>query len=173
MSAARTPRAYADPYLAGIGLGLVLLAAFVVAGRGLGASGAFASTAAGMVAAVAPERAVASPLFAHYLGAQGPWFEWLTFELVGVAVGAWLSAALAGRLGVVIERPASLAPERRLAFAFGGGMLMAAGAVFARGCTSGQALTGGALLGVGGWIFLVVAFAAAYALAPLLRRVWQ
>ena len=29
---------YSDPYLAGIGLGLVLLASFVLAGRGLGAS---------------------------------------------------------------------------------------------------------------------------------------
>src|SRR5207253_6480376 len=37
------PRAYADPYVAGAGLGLVLLASFVVAGRGLGASGPFAT----------------------------------------------------------------------------------------------------------------------------------
>ena len=42
MSARVTPRPYADPYLAGVGLGLVLLASFVLAGRGLGASGAFA-----------------------------------------------------------------------------------------------------------------------------------
>jgi hypothetical protein len=51
-------------------------------------------------------------------------------------------------------------------------VLMAAGAAFARGCTSGQALTGGALLSVGSWLFLAVAFASAYALAPLLRRTW-
>lgn len=167
------PRRYADPYLAGAGLGLVLLAAFVLVGRGLGASGAFASTAAGAVAAVAPEQAAASPLFAHYLGAQGPWLEWLSFELIGVLIGAWISAALAGRLAVTVERPAALASGRRLAFAFGGGVLMAAGAVFARGCTSGQALTGGALLSVGSWLFLVVAFAAAYVAAPLMRKVWQ
>ena len=166
------PRAYADPYLAGAALGLVLLAAFVLVGRGLGASGAFASTAAGTVALVAPEHAGASPLFAHYLGAPGPWLEWLSVELVGVLIGAWLSAALAGRVRVVVERAPTTAPARRLAFAFGGGMLMAAGAVLARGCTSGQALTGGALLSVGGWLFLGVAFATAYALAPLLRKVW-
>jgi hypothetical protein len=172
MSTKRQARAYADPYLAGAGLGLVLLAAFVWVGRGLGASGAFASTAAGTVAAIAPERAAASPLFAHYLSGQGPWLEWLSFELLGVLLGAWLSAALAGRLSIQVERAASIAPASRLAFAFGGGVLMAVGAVFARGCTSGQALTGGALLGVGSWLFLGIAFAAAYALAPLLRRVW-
>ena len=144
MNAQRPPKAYADPYLAGAGLGVVLLAAFVLVGRGLGASGAFASTAAGTVALVSPEHASASPLFAHYLGAQGPWLEWLSFELLGVLIGAWLSARLAGRLRVSVERPAALAHWTRLVFAFGGGVLMACGAVFARGCTSGQALTGGA-----------------------------
>lgn len=172
MNRQRVPRAYADPYLAGAGLGLVLLACFVVVGRGLGASGAFASTAAGVVAAIAPERAAASTLFSHYLEGQGPWLEWLTFELIGVLIGAWISAALAGRLRVEVERPAALARGSRLTLAFGGGVAMAAGAVLARGCTSGQALTGGALLSVGGWLFLGVAFAAAHALAPLVRRLW-
>ena len=166
------PRPYADPYLAGVTLGLVLLAAFVVTGRGLGASGAFASTAAGVLAAVAPERAAASPLFAHYLQGQGPWLEWLSFELFGVLFGAWLSAALASRLRVTVERPANVTAGLRLGLAFSGGLLMAAGAVLARGCTSGQALTGGALLSVGSWIFLGVAFAAGYLCAPLLRKVW-
>ena len=168
----RTPRAYADPYLAGAALGLVLLAAFVLVGRGLGASGAFASTAAGTVAAIAPERAAESPLFSHYLEGQGPWLEWLTFELAGVLLGACISAALAGRLGIAVERPPALARGSRLALAFGGGVAMAAGAALARGCTSGQALTGGALLSVGGWLFLGVAFATAHALAPLVRRFW-
>lgn len=172
MSGARLEHPYADPYLAGVGLGLVLLAAFVLVGRGLGASGAFASVAAGSVALVAPQHAAASPLFAHYVDAQGPWLEWLSFELLGVMMGAALSAVLAGRWRVAVETPATLLRSRRLALAFGGGVVMAAGAVLARGCTSGQALTGGALLSVGSWLFLVVAFAAAYALAPLLRKVW-
>ncbi|MEO8671169.1 MAG: YeeE/YedE thiosulfate transporter family protein [Tahibacter sp.] len=170
--AARAARAYSDPYLAGAALGVVLLAAFVWIGRGLGASGAFASTAAGAVAAIAPAQAAASPLFAHYLTAPGPWFEWLSVELLGVMVGAWCSAALAGRVRLTVERATDLTPVSRLALAFGGGVLMAAGAVFARGCTSGQALTGGALLSVGSWLFLGVTFATAFALAPLLRRAW-
>ena len=173
MNTPSSPRAYADPYLVGAALGLVLLTAYVLVGRGLGASGAFASTAAGAVAAVAPAHAAASPLFAHYLSGPGAWFEWLSFELLGVMFGAWSSAALAGRLQVVVERPAAVTRRSRLTLAFCGGLLMAAGAVFARGCTSGQALTGGALLSVGSWLFLGVAFAAAYALAPLLRRVWS
>lgn len=172
MNTPGSPRAFADPYLAGAALGLVLLAAYVLVGRGLGASGAFAGTAAGVVAAAAPARARSSPLFAHYLSEPGPWFEWLSFELLGVMFGAWLSAALAGRVRIAVERPAGVRAPARLSLAFGGGLLMAAGAVFARGCTSGQALTGGALLSVGSWLFLGVAFATAYALAPLLRKAW-
>ena len=164
---------YADPYVAGIALGLVLLAAFVLVGRGLGASGAFASVAAGGVAAIAPEQAAASPLFAHYLASPGPWLEWLNFELAGVMLGAWCSAWLAGRLRVGVERAHETRNASRLASAFAGGLLMAGGAVLARGCTSGQALTGGALLSVGGWLFLFAAFAAAHAVAPLLRRAWS
>jgi uncharacterized membrane protein YedE/YeeE len=49
---------------------------------------------------------------------------------------------------------------------------MGLGAVLARGCTSGQALTGGALLSVGSWLFMVGTFAAAYLVAPFVRRAW-
>jgi uncharacterized membrane protein YedE/YeeE len=60
----------------------------------------------------------------------------------------------------------------RLAYAFGGGAVMGVGARLARGCTSGQALTGGALLSVGSWLFIATAFAAAYLAAPLFRKEW-
>jgi uncharacterized protein len=169
----RAPRPYADPYVAGVGLGLVLLAAFVIMGRGLGASGAFASSAAGAVAAVAPERAEQSAYFTRYtVDSQTPWRDWLVFEIVGVMIGGAVSAWLAGRMYRAIERGPRLAAAPRLALAFGGGATMALGAVLARGCTSGQALTGGALLSLGSWIFILAAFAAAYAIAPLARRLW-
>jgi uncharacterized protein len=169
----RAPRPYADPYLAGVALGLVLLASFVVMGRGLGASGAFKSSATGLVAAVDPSRAVASPLFSRYLGDGGPWHEWLLFEIAGVIVGGFLSALVAGRWKLTIERGPRMAPGPRLAAAFAGGSLMGVGAVLARGCTSGLALTGGALLSVGAWIFIAAAFFAGYAVAPLIRRAWR
>ena len=65
------PQPYADPYLAGVGLGLVLLAAFVLAGRGLGASGAFNTTVAGAVSAVDPALAARNPWFASYVAVDG------------------------------------------------------------------------------------------------------
>jgi uncharacterized membrane protein YedE/YeeE len=169
----QSPRPYADPYIAGSGLGLVLLAAFVIMGRGLGASGAFTTSAAGLVGAASPARAAASPLFARYLGGSGPWLDWLLFEIAGVAIGGFLSALAAGRLSAMIERGPRISRGARLATAFAGGATMGVGAVLARGCTSGLALTGGALLSVGSWLFIIGAFAAAYLVAPLMTRAWR
>jgi uncharacterized membrane protein YedE/YeeE len=169
----RAAQAYSNPYLAGFGLGLVLLAAFVVMGRGLGASGAFASVAAAVAGSVSPETARNNDYFARYLSARGaPRIDWLLIELIGVTIGGFVSAFLAGRLRVAVERGPRMSDASRLRFAFGGGAIMGVGAVLARGCTSGQALTGGALLSVGSWLFMGAAFAAAYAVAPLLRKTW-
>ena len=165
---------YSDPYLSGVALGLVLLAAFVFAGRGLGASGAFAATASGTVAAIAPANAQANPYFDRYNSRPGgPWREWLLIEIAGVIAGGFVSAALARRLAFRVERGAGVAPASRLAIAFTGGGVMGLGAVLARGCTSGQALTGGALLSVGSWAFMLMVFAGGYATAWFLRRQWQ
>ena len=146
---------YADPYVAGVALGLVLLASFVFAGRGLGASGAF-TRVTDMVTT-----------------ARTPTDNWLVYEVAGVLVGGFVSALLAGRLRREVERGPRISRVSRLAFAFAGGAAMGIGAVLARGCTSGLALTGGALLSVGSWIFMLAAFASAYALAPLVRRAWR
>ena len=165
-------RPYADPYLAGVALGLVLLAAFVIVGRGLGASGAFASVAATAMDAVSSTSARSNSFFANHLDSGGPWRDWLVVEIAGVFVGAWISARLAGRLRIAVERGPRSSVRSRLVAAGGGGAVMGVGAVLARGCTSGQALTGGALLSVGSWLFIAGAFAAAYAVAFLLRGAW-
>jgi hypothetical protein len=170
-----SPRPYADPYVAGVGVGLALLAAFVLVGRGLGASGAIASTVTAALGAVAPAHVAGSAFWTRYLGAGGasPLRDWLVVELVGVAIGGFLSAAAAGRLRVDVERGPRIARAPRLLLALAGGAIMGGAAMLARGCTSGLALTGGAALAVGAWIFVAAAFGAAFLAAPLLRRQWR
>ena len=169
---ARAPRPYADPYVAGVGLGLVLLAAFVLVGRGLGASGAFATAAATAVDVASPAAARANPFFADHLDAGGLLRDWLVVEVIGVAIGGFASAALAGRLRLAVDRGPRASVSQRVLLATCGGAVMGGGAVLARGCTSGLALTGGALLSVGSWTFIAAAFAAAYATARLARGSW-
>jgi uncharacterized protein len=173
-AAAHRPQPYWNPYLAGFGLGLVLLASFVIMGRGLGASGAFSSLVAGTVQTVAPDHAKSNNFYGEYLGdgTKNPLMDWLVFEVIGVFAGGLISGALAGRIRTEVERGPSISAGKRLIFAFAGGALMGIGAKLARGCTSGQALTGGALLNVGSWAAMMCIFAGAYALAYFVRRLW-
>jgi len=172
----RESKPYCDPYLAGVAIGTVLLAAYVVVGRGLGASGAFASIAAvGAAAVQGTAAAAASPATTPYLadGISSPLRDWLVLELAGVTAGGFMSAWLAGRARFAVERGPAIGSNHRMIAGFGGGILMGLGAKLARGCTSGQALTGGALLSAGSWIFIGTCFAAAYLVAPFARRLWR
>ena len=172
---ARAPAPYANPYLAGIGLGLVLLAAYVLMGRGLGASAAPSTLVAWFMDLVAPAHTRASEFYQGYLegGFGHPLKSWIMFEVLGVMVGGFLSGILAGRLARTVERGPRISVGARLWLAFAGGTLMGIGAKLARGCTSGQALTGGAVLNLGSWAFMMMVFAGAYALAWAMRRQWR
>ena len=99
----RALRPYADPHATGVCLGLVLLACFALTGQGLGASGAFAGVASGVVVAVSPETAVHNAYFRRYLQDGSPWTAWVV-EIIGVMVGAAASAALAGRIRLTFVR---------------------------------------------------------------------
>ena len=167
----RRAQAYSSPYAAGAGLGAVLLASYVLAGRGLGATGAFAVVAAKAVGAASPATAQGNVWLADR-AAGAVLGDWLVIEILGVILGGFISAALAGRLHFGVDRGPRLGIAPRLAIAAIGGAIMGFGAVFARGCTSGQALTGGALLSAGSWLFVIGAFGAGYLTMFFARRTW-
>jgi hypothetical protein len=179
LTSAEVPRKaaapYTNPYLAGIGLGVVLLSAFVIMGRGLGASGAFKAVAAFVANTVSPAYAHSRAYLADYLGdgSASPLQNWLVFEVLGVMAGAFLSGLLARRVRYGISKGPAASVGLRLALAFGGGVITAAGAALGRGCTSGQALTGGSLLNLGSWAFMLSVFAGAYGLAYFVRGEWK
>jgi hypothetical protein len=168
-------RPFWNPYVAGVALGLVLLAAFVVAGQGLGASGAANRLGIGAAHVVAPYEVEHNAYMgSYYAGGAGILDDWLVFEVLGVVLGGAIGAYSAGRMrkGIAMGlRPVS--PRTRLLLAFAGGLLMAVAARLARGCTSGQALTGGSLLSLGSWVFMMCVFAGGYLVAPLVRRQWR
>jgi hypothetical protein len=168
----REARPYWNPYLAGAVLGLVLLASYLVAGRGLGATGAFSSVAAWIASLASPEHAQANPVHARYLAGGSPLTAWLVFLGIGAFAGAALSGWLAGRTRFAIEKGPHLSDAGRIATATAGGVIAGIGAKVAMGCTSGQALTGGAILNAGSLVFMGAVFAAGYAVAWILRKEW-
>jgi hypothetical protein len=90
---------YMNPYLAGIMLGVVLLASFYLTGRGLGASGAMRSVVVSSVNTVSHDYAENSNYFSKYIaGGISPMKTWLVLEVLGVLVGGFISGALSGRL---------------------------------------------------------------------------
>jgi len=165
--------AYWPPYVAGAGLGLTLLATFVVMGQGLGASGGFTRYLVSLIASVAPGYAASSPYWSNYYQpGQSPLLDFLVFELIGAAVGGFVSGWLSGRLRVSVDKGPRISRRKRYALALGGGILTGIGARLARGCTSGLALSGGAVLSAGAFAFMMAVFAAGFAGAYFMRRSW-
>lgn len=171
---ARVGAPYMNPYVAGVLLGLVLLTVYVVMGRGLGASGAMSSVVALAVDQVAPDHAAANEFYTGYLenGYGHPLKSFLIFEVIGVLIGGFLSGLAGGRVRLGVAKGSRISALGRLSLAFVGGGLMGVGAKFARGCTSGQALSGAAVLNLGSWAFMLCVFVGAYAVAYFVRKEW-
>jgi uncharacterized membrane protein YedE/YeeE len=166
-------RPYWNPYMAGVLLGLTLLATFVVAGQGLGASAFPKRTLALAANTVAPEWTAANPQLGSYVADRAnPLRNWLVVEVVGVFLGGFIGAVSAGRFKSTVEKGPRITVRGRMIYAFAGGAIMGFAAALARGCTSGQALSGGATLATGSWLFMLMVFAGGYAVAYFVRRQW-
>lgn len=163
-----------NPYLAGFLLGLVLLATIWLTGRGLGASGAVKSAAVQITASTRPEFANQSPFYSSYLepGAPPPLKAWLVFEVIGVLIGGFLSGLVSDRLKLATDHGPQITARKRWAFALVGGALFGIGAQLARGCTSGAALSGMAVLSTAGFVTMLSIFGAGYGFAFFGRKLW-
>lgn len=165
---------YMNPYLAGFLLGLVLLATIFITGRGLGASGAIKSVATEITDKVAPAHARSSLFYGHYLGPDQPppLKTWLVFEIIGVLIGGFLSGLVSDRLKTQTDKGPRVSARTRWVFALIGGALFGIGSQLARGCTSGAALSGMAVLSTAGFVTMLAIFGAGYAFAYFGRKLW-
>ncbi|MCB9452616.1 MAG: YeeE/YedE family protein [Anaerolineaceae bacterium] len=170
----REARPYVNPYLGAILLGIVLFAAFFITGNGLGASGGMNRVIVYFEDLIAPSHIDRTPYLLEMAGGdKNPLDSWVVFVGVGVVIGGAISGWANGRLKFVTDRGPNIPVKLRWLMAFLGGALMGYGARMARGCTSGQALSGGATLSVGSWVFMLAVFAGAYALAYFVRKLWN
>jgi uncharacterized membrane protein YedE/YeeE len=167
------PKPYWNPYLAGVLLGLTLLASFIVAAQGLGASSFPKRVIALAGTKVAPEWTARNEALGPYVrDGANPLRNWLVVEVIGVLLGGFLGAVSDGRFKTTVEKGPRISVRGRLTYAFAGGAIMGFAASLARGCTSGQALSGGAMLATGSWVFMMMVFAGGYAVAWFVRRQW-
>ncbi|TFH37135.1 MAG: hypothetical protein E4G99_03300 [Anaerolineales bacterium] len=169
----RERKDYVNPYLAGALLGVVMFTSFFVTGNGLGASGGLNRLLVAVEDLIAPGHVDRTPYLINLAGGQlNPLDNWIVFVTLGVFLGGFVSGWRNGRLKFELGKGPRVSRRTRLLFAFVGGAFMGYGARFARGCTSGQALSGGATLSVGSWALMFAIFGGAYALAYFVRRLW-
>lgn len=164
---------YMNSYLAGFMLGMVLLASFYLAGRGLGASGAMKNVVVATVNSIAPDHAANSTFYSKYVsGGQSPLISWLVFMAIGVIIGGNFSSVISDRLHFTIEKGPRIKNGTRLMTAVLGGILFGIGAQFGRGCTSGAALSGMAVLSTAGFLSMISIFGTGYMVAWIFKKLW-
>ncbi|RME91142.1 MAG: hypothetical protein D6770_01055 [Anaerolineae bacterium] len=169
----RPEKPYTNPYLGGILMGLVLFTALFVAGSGLGASGTVGRFVVFLVDLVAPEHVNRVPDFLHWGGGTtNPLDATLPMITLGSIIGGFVSGLIHGRFKVEIHKGPHISNRTRLIVAFIGGFFFVYGARMARGCTSGQGLSGGATLSAGSWAIVFAIFGGAWALAYFVRKLW-
>ena len=141
-----------SPYSAGIVIGLLQIPVFLILGASIGTSGSFGSMACFFLDQGG--EAGCCPLLKNW---------WQIGFVVGIVIGAYLSSRLSGvaRKSIspmwakILKTPALLP---RLVMAFFGGFIFLFGARLADGCTSGNGISGIALLSVGSCIVITSMF---------------
>lgn len=164
-----TVKPFWQPLTAGIALGLVLLLTFLLTGHGLGATGASTRAAAWLGLEVATAATQGNAYLGPLVKGGNPMSSWITWQVVGVAMGALVAAFMAGRFRVQLDGACSVGTPKRVATALIGGMLAGFGARVAAGCTSGLGLSGAATLGIAAFVFLGTFFAAGLLASRLVK----
>ena len=161
------------PVPAGILIGVSMLLAWLVSGRGIGASGGMTRLVAWMQHGLVPAATEQSEYLGRYFadGAH-PLNDYVVFILVGLLAGAFVASVIARRFRVEVLHGPRFTAASRLQLAFVGGIIAGFAARLARGCSSGQGLVGGAELSVGAWVFLGCTFAGGWLAAWFVRKQW-
>lgn len=148
-----------SPYTAGLAIGVLSWVAFLLMGKGLGASSAFVKSSGMIEKTIGGEKA-----------AQHAYYRQVTPRInsgwmlvAGIIGGSYLSATLSGDFQLTALPPLwrSIFGDNagiRILVAFVGGMILVIGARWAGGCTSGHGITGGLQLAVSSWMALIAFF---------------
>jgi uncharacterized membrane protein YedE/YeeE len=158
-----------SPYAVGIGIGILSWISFLISDKTLGCSTAFARTSGMIERLFRGSKTAEKPYFKKY----APVIDWQWMLVLGVVIGAFVSAQLSGRFR--LEWVPSLwaatfgqTPVLRWAVALLGGILMGVGSRWAGGCTSGHGISGTLQLTISSWIAAFCFFAGGIVTALLI-----
>jgi len=164
---------YINPYVGGFLLGLLIIVALYFSGEGLGSSGGYRDVAVAVLDKVSPKYAESNSYIGPRLASgESPLKTWLVFELIGVIMGAILSAAIFNRLHLRIGKAPHITDKRRLLYAVVGGVLWGVGTQLGRGCTSGLVLSGMAVNSLSGYLGLISIFGFGFIFAFIFKSIW-
>ncbi len=153
-----------SPYLAGAGIGVLSWITFGLMGKALGASTTMVRWVGMLESLVARGHVEANAYYTKYI-IDKPAIDWQMLLVIGLPLGAWISAALSKSYRAESEPELwkwrfGANPVVRYAAAFFGGAIMLFGARLAGGCTSGHGISGGLQFSVSSWIFFASFFGA-------------
>lgn len=169
----RPAKPYVHPYFGGMVLGIVLFLAIFFTGNGLGSSGATTRIVTAVEDAIVPAHVDVTPYLLKMAGGdKNPLDDWIIPVFFGALLGGFSSGMISGRAKFETTKGPNVSNRTRWLMSFLGGVLFLYGARMARGCTSGQALTGGATLSAGSWLIMFAIFGGAYGVAYFVRKLW-
>jgi H+/Cl- antiporter ClcA len=170
----RPERPYVHPYFGGMVLGIILFLAILLTGNGLGSSGGTTRLVTFVEDQIAPAHVDRTPYLLKMAGGdKNPLDDWIIPVFFGALVGGFTSGTIFGRTKLETTKGPNVSDRTRWFMAFLGGVIFLYGARMARGCTSGQALTGGTTLSAGSWVVMLCIFAGAYGMAYFVRKLWN
>ena len=97
------PRPFWPPLVAGVALGMVLLLTFLLTGHGLGATGFFTRLAAWTGGELAFDATYNNVYLGPLLDDGKPMSSWITWQIIGVALGALAASWSTGRFRVRLD----------------------------------------------------------------------
>jgi len=161
-----------SPYIAGILLGVVGIAAVGISNNLLGASGAFESLIGIIGKAIAPS--IFSNTYFNYVVPSE--ITWAVVLLIGIFFGGGLGALTSNTWKLRVQDDeqwkAIFGPQlwKRWLILFIGGIILEYGAGIAGGCTSGLAISGGMLLAPSAFLFIGSMFVSGIITALIIYR---
>ncbi len=158
-----------SPYVVGILIGVLNLVALLLSDKVLGASSSYAK-ASGMVRSIFDKEYVKKNEF--YLQ-NSINIDWGFMLVVGIVIGAFISAALSKDFSLVLVPPMwaneiSNSFFVRFIIAMFGGIVLGIGSRWAGGCTSGHGISGTSQLSILSWVASIFFFIGGIAAAFLI-----